>query len=92
MLEANVSCAGDEHFSTGDERIQCTRSSISHTHSWLPATCKQNLCPDDYIVKATYLGNGRDHIVGIQKVSKCTMFSFFCLTELVFKAKKIKEL
>ena len=34
-LEANAFCAGDEHFSAGDQHIENTRSSFSHTHTQL---------------------------------------------------------
>ena len=35
---------GDEHFSAGDEHVEtCVQISITHTHSQLPATSKQNL-------------------------------------------------
>ena len=36
--------AGDEHFSAGDEHVETrVRISVTHTHSQLPATSKQNL-------------------------------------------------
>ena len=43
--------SGHKHFSAGNERVENTCSNLSHTytHSWLPATFKQNLCWDDYL-------------------------------------------
>ena len=57
-LEANSFCAGHEHFSAGDERIEPVCSSFNQAHT-APATSKQDLCGDDYTVTATYLRNGR---------------------------------
>ena len=44
-LDTHAFCTGgDEHFSAGDEHVEtCVRISITHTHSQLPATSKQNL-------------------------------------------------
>ena len=60
----------------------------SATHMQLATSDFQaELCRSDYIVTATYmyLGNGRYHVAGIQKASRCTTASG--CTELVFKAK-----
>ena len=91
--------AGDEYFTAGNERIENVRSSFSHTHAQLgwsawdySYTCSyQRLLSKIYVEMiiyiATYLGNGCYHVVGIQKVSRCTTYSDFGCTELVLKAK-----
>ena len=76
MLEANTFRAGDEYFSAGDERIEKVHSNFSHTHTDSLVYTRLQLATTDFQAEfmlrwlyiATYLGNGRYHVSGIQKV------------------------
>ena len=95
-LEMNVFHAGNEHFSTGDERVENVRLSFSHnththththTHSyqWLPSRIYVEMIA---IVIDTYLWNGRFQVEEIRKVSRCTTT---CLVALNWSSKTKKN-
>ena len=68
--------AGDEHFSTGGERVENACSNVRDTHTASYQRIPNRIYVEMIaIVTATYLGNGSYHIEEIQKVCRCTTAS-----------------